>query len=256
MKSCVAALLLLLVGCYGPPDATLREAHDANGSASFDHQLLDDVLKQHVDADGWADYAGLKTDSANLDQYIDTLASAPFDALGRDAKLALLINAYNALTLRLILDHYPLKSIRDIPAAQRWDAVRWKVGGRTLSLTQIEHEELRAKFSDPRIHFAINCASVGCPPLRPEAYDVARIDEQLDDQMRYTHSRDRWLKLDRAGGVVHLTQLYKWYGGDFEQVAPSVLAYAAQHNANLKAAGNVDIAWLDYDWSLNAQGRP
>jgi hypothetical protein len=96
--------------------------------------------------------------------------------MGRNEKLALLINAYNAFTLKLIVERLPVQSILDIPAAERWDAVRWKVGGQVWSLKQIEHEQIRPKFTEPRVHFALVCAAVGCPPLRNEAYDASRLD--------------------------------------------------------------------------------
>ena len=120
--------------------------------------------------------------------------TAPIDELGRDERLALLINAYNAFTLRLILDHYPVASITDIPADQRWDAVRWRLAGETYSLNQIEHELVRPNFREPRIHFALVCAAVGCPPLRTEAYTGELLEEQLEGQTRYSHAHDRWLR--------------------------------------------------------------
>jgi hypothetical protein len=172
-----------------PPVVTAVDVYgDHAGEAAFDHSMFDTLLGAYVDADGFVDYAGLLGDAARLDAYLDQLAAAPFDALGRDEKLALLINAYNAFTLRLILDHYPVASIQDIPAPERWDAVRWRVGPHTWSLNQIEHEEIRPKFVEPRIHFALVCAAVGCPPLRAEAYP-------------------RW----RSINPVRLTP-YDWYG--------------------------------------------
>jgi hypothetical protein len=237
----------LVVALFGPPKPTLVEAYPKEGTAVVDHALLDGLLRRHVQ--GYAvDYAGLAAEEATLDAYLQLLADAPFDALSRDGKLALLINAYNAFTLKLILDHRPLKSIKDIPAAERWDAERWTLGGRTVSLTAIEHEELRARFVEPRIHFAINCASVGCPPLRAEAYVPERIDDQLETQTRVIHHDPRWLELD--GRTVRLTPLYLWYQSDFEQVAGSPLAFAARYRSEL-ADGSWSIAWTDYDWSLN-----
>jgi len=251
-----------LRGLFGPPRVTLREAYaDESGSATFDHSAFDALLRKYVDADGWVDYAGLKRESARLRAYIDALAAAPFGKLGRDEKLALLINAYNAFTLQLILEHYPLKSIRDIPAARRWNDVRWKIGPLTVSLDQIEHEQIRPKFREPRIHFALVCAAVGCPKLRNEAYTAARLDAQLDDQMRYAHTHDRWFHYDPQQNVLYLTRLYKWYGGDFKQVAGSVLEFAARYAPDLRRALDAGrkptIRWLEYDWKLNdVRNRP
>ncbi|MHC4949246.1 MAG: VTT domain-containing protein [Planctomycetota bacterium] len=245
-------------GLLGPPAVVLAEAYEARpGGPTVSHELLDAVLRAHVDADGLVDYDGLAGDAARLDRYLAVLAEAPFDALGRDEKLALLINAYNAFTLRLILDHHPVDSIRDIPAARRWDDARWRVGDATWSLNDIEHRQVRPMFREPRIHFALVCAARSCPPLRAEAYTAARLETQLADQARIVHGDPRWLQLDRAAGVLRLTPLYDWYGGDFEQVAGSVLAAAAGESAALRAALEAGppptIEWLDYDWSLNAR---
>lgn len=155
---------------------------------------FDALLRTQVDADGLVDYAGLKDAHAELDAYIRSLAAAPFEQLGRDEKLALLINAYNAFTLRLVLDHWPLASIRHIPGKRRWDAPRWRLAGETLSLNQIENERIRPRFKEPRIHFALVCAARGCPPLRAEAYTGARLSAQLADQARRVHSDGRWLR--------------------------------------------------------------
>ncbi len=167
------AFLVLPTSCqfleqaFGPAAVTLEEAYDSQQEGeAFDHALLDAVLQLHVQEGGWVDYQCLSKSTGQLDQYISSLARVNFSALSRDAKLALLINAYNAFTLRLILDHLPLESIRDIPEADRWEAKRWQIGDMKLSLLSLENDILRSQFREPRMHFAINCASVGCPPLR------------------------------------------------------------------------------------------
>lgn len=249
-------LARLVGGSLGPPEVTLRETYEEkpNGPA-VDHSAFDDLLKRHVDPDGWVDYEGLKRDAAKLDAYIGALAEAPFDDLGRSQKLALLINAYNAFTLRLILDYYPIASIQDIPAAKRWDDARWRVGPHLWSLNQIEHEQIRPMFREPRIHFALVCAAVGCPKLRNETYRADRLDEQLEDQAQYVHGHDRWFRFSPDSGVLHLTRLYLWYGGDFRQVAGSVPNFAARYSPELKQSQDAGTApkieWLAYDWALN-----
>ncbi|MEE9211613.1 MAG: DUF547 domain-containing protein, partial [Phycisphaeraceae bacterium] len=244
---------------FGPPTTTLAEAYSENPNGpAFDHSIFDQLLESHVAAHGWVDYKALSADADNLDRYIAAVAGAPFDDLGRNEKLALLINAYNAFTLRLILDHWDggtLASIKDIPDARRWKDKRWKVGSHVWSLNDIEHEQVRPKFKEPRIHFAMVCAAVGCPILRNEAYQADRIDQQLQDQAEYAHSHERWLRFDPDKGVVYLTKLYDWYGSDFEQVAGSVLDHAADYSPDLKQALETGrkprIRWLDYDWQLN-----
>ena len=246
------------VRVFGPPVVTMTEAHDespATQSVAFDHSVFDHLLKKHVDADGWVDYKGLLNDAAPLDAYIETLADAPFNAMGRDEKLALLINAYNAFTFRLILDHYPVKSIMDIPDAKRWDAKRWVLAGETYSLNQIEHELIRPKFVEPRIHFALVCAAYSCPPLRNEAFTGEKLEAQLSDQTVYTHAHDRWFRFDQPNNTLHLTPLYDWYGGDFTAVSGSILEYIADQvpavRAALDAGKAPKVRWLEYDWKLN-----
>lgn len=242
----------------GPPKVTLTEAYKVNKDGpKFDHAMLDALLKKHVDADGFVDYKALKTDAGKLDAYLAAVAKAPFDDMGRNQKLALLINAYNAFTLRLILDHLPVESIKDIPSAKRWDARRWRVGGHLWSLNEIEHEQIRPRFIEPRVHFALVCAAFSCPKLRNESYTADRIDAQLEDQAKYVHSHGRWFVHDADKNVVYLTQLYDWYASDFEQVAGSVLKYVAKYDPAVKAALDAGkpprIDWLDYDWKLNSQ---
>ncbi|MEX2673079.1 MAG: VTT domain-containing protein [Phycisphaeraceae bacterium] len=249
-----------LVG--GPPAVAMAEAYEPRpGGPGFDHAPFDAILQQHVNDNGGVDYAAIAADPEPLRQYNASLAQAPFDAMGRDEKLALLINAYNSFTLELMidwLDRPGINGIRDIPESQRWDAERWNIGGHVWSLNQIEHEQIRPKFREPDIHWALVCAAVGCPPLHAEAYTADRLDEQLRDQARIAHTDgSRWLRYDRERGVIHLTALYNWYGSDFEQVAGSVLDYAAKYHAPLKADLEADrrprVQWLDYDWALNNQ---
>lgn len=265
----VAGTLAVLAACaqmtkgrlgsmFGPPKATLHEAYVSTPTgAVFDHSAFDTVLKEHVSASGgFVDYEALKKDAAGLDAYIATIAKVDIDTLGRDERLAFLINAYNAFTLRLILDHYPVDSIKDIPSNQRWDAKRWTIGGGTYSLNQIEHELIRPKFAEPRVHFALVCAAIGCPPLRNEAYTGSRLEEQLTDQSRYVHTHARWFRLNESKGELALTALYNWYGGDFTQKASSVVAYAAQFSPDLvrliNAGKEPRVTFLDYSWKLNS----
>lgn len=241
-----------LVRLFGPPSAPMQERYADSGQATADHSAFDALLREHVHGLG-VDYAGLKTDERALDAYIADLGALSFGALSRDEKLAALINAYNAFTLKLIVEHAPQDSIKDIPSSERWDAVRWTFAGQAVSLSALEHDWLRTRFVEPRIHFAINCASVGCPPLRAEAYSGALLEAQLEEQARLLHATDRWLRIE--GGVVHLTPLYLWYADDFTQVAGNSLAYAARYRPEL-ADGPWRIAWQSYDWSLNGAMPP
>lgn len=247
----------LVASAFGPPSVAASEAFEpGDASLTIDHTRFDALLHRIVTPDGMVDYKTLQADPADLTAYLQRLAAADFDALGRDEKLATLINAYNAFTLQLMLDHGVPASIKDIPEAERWKADRWKLGKHTLSLDELEHQWLREKFIEPRIHFAIVCASVGCPPLRNEAYVASRINEQLDAQARLVFTDgSRWFDYDAGRKTVKLTQLLNWFGGDFEAVAGSPLNFVAQYSPELKQALDAGqepkITWLDYDWSIN-----
>ena len=246
---------------FFPPEVVLAERFATDPDrADFDHGEFGELLRRHVDADGLVDYAALAADPAPLSSYVGRLKTAPFSELGRDEKLALLINAYNAFTLQLIVDHYPLASIHDIPAAERWDDRRWEVAGGRYSLDEIENELIRPNFRDDRVHFALVCAAMGCPVLRPEAYSGQRIEEQLERQTRSVHEDQRWFRFDEAEGLVWLTQVYSWYASDFEQLHGSVLAAAARYSSDLRNALDegrpVRIRWLPYDWALTESRTP
>jgi len=250
----------LAVRLFGPPRVALVEAYgESDSELTFNHSTLDELLNEYVDEDGWVDYQGLSTAPPQLGRYIESLASAPFEKLGRDEKLALLINAYNAFTMQLILENLPLKSIKDIPAAKRWDAKRWKLAGELYSLSEIEHQQIRPNFREPRVHFALVCAAVGCPPLRNEAYVGERLEEQLQSQTEFVHAHRTWVQFEPAASTAKLTELYSWYGSDFEQTDGSVLAFIGKYSSEIKSAlesnTKPSIVWLEYDWSLNSVGE-
>ena len=244
---------------FGPPPARLAESYEAKSDGpAFDHSAFDALVKKHVDGHGWVKYAGFAKDAQQLGAYINSLETAPFEQMGRDQKLAFLINAYNAFTVQLILDYWnggKLESIKDIPAKKRWDHVRWNVAGNTWSLSQIEHEQIRNHFNEPRIHFALVCAASSCPKLRNEAYDAKRLDKQLEDQTVYSHVHDRWYRYEARGNIAHITALYDWYGDDFEKKAGTILAFVAHYRPEIVQAlqtGNApEIKHLDYSWKLN-----
>lgn len=226
---------------------------------AVDHGAFDALLRGFVRG-GRVDYAGLKPRAAALDDYLQTLSSVQREPLGHDELLALYINAYNAATLRLVLEHFPgIASIHDIPENQRWKDSRWTIAGEKLSLDDIEHTVLRKRFNEPRIHFAIVCASKGCPPLRNEAYVAQSLEQQLDDQARQVHRDPRYLQWDESSRTLRLTPLYDWFKEDFTRgglsVADFVAAYCEPAVAESlgRDPGNVRLTSLDWDWSLNSQ---
>ncbi|MCA9245048.1 MAG: DUF547 domain-containing protein [Phycisphaerales bacterium] len=247
----VAALIAL---CLALPSAAFGQSGPAK-PATFSHAPFDALLRKHVDREGWVAYAALARDADRLDGYLKSIAAADLTVMSRDERLALLINAYNAATLRLILDHWPLKSIMDIPEEKRWKAVRWTIGSRTVSLDQLENEWIRPEFKEPRVHFALNCASIGCPPLRAEAYTGDKLIRQLDDQTRRALRSERWLKANADASEVQATKLFEWYGDDFGKTVAERLAFIARYvpavAKRIAASQSVTLAFLEWDWSLN-----
>jgi len=255
MNKRLTAVLFALLFAFTVP------LNPAEAASDFNHWAYDAVLKAHVTEDGMVDYRALREQPKQLQTYLDQLADAELEALSEPERLALLINAYNAFTLKLILDHWDdgrIDSIKDIPASKRWEAQRWDLGGERVSLNQIEHQIIRKQFDEPRIHWALVCAAIDCPPLRREAYTGQKLDAQLADQTRLVHSSAQYVDFDPDTGTLRVTSLYKWYGQDFGEgkLTDVVLAEVARHHegvADARAQGrDITIKWLDYDWSLNA----
>ena len=211
--------------------------------AGVDHSPFTALLRRHVSSTGAVDYAGLKRDRAALDAYLNTLAgTAPDRSWSRDARLAYWINAYNAATLQLIVDNYPLKSIQDLDGGKPWDVRRVELGGETYTLNAIENEIIRPRFNEPRIHFAVNCAAKGCPPLRNEAFVPERLDAQLREQTERFLNDSRYTSVE--GGTLKVSKIFDWYGSDFGDVAAFVRRYR-----DLPPA--VEVEFASYDWALN-----
>jgi hypothetical protein len=226
---------------------------------AFDHSPWDALLNKHVVVlDGGkasqVDYAGMARDRAALKAYLASLsrvARGEFDAWPQDERKAFLINAYNAFTVEKILTRYPdIGSIWDFgkifgnPFKDKFFALL----GAPMSLDGIEHGMLRRRgaYDDPRIHYAVNCASVGCPMLREEAYVAARLEAQLDEQaVRFLSDRSRNRFRD---GRLEVSKIFDWFEEDFEPRAKYFARYA---DVLGYPGGDVPITFLDYDWSLN-----
>jgi len=220
---------------------------------TFDHAhaQFTDILQARV-ADGAVDYAALKADEQALNDYLDTLAAVPeaqFKTWTEAQQIAFLANLYNASTLRLILDHYPLKSIKKIGSIFKgpWDQPAVRLFGETITLNNLEHDILRKDYKEPRLHMALVCAAKGCPPLRSEAYTAEKLDKQLDDQSRTFLSSPAGLLIDRKKGVASISSIFKWYGSDF----PSVPAFIEEQTG--ESTDGLKIRYLSYDWSLNGK---
>jgi hypothetical protein len=223
----------------------LLMAHTAQ-AAPPSHKQWDQLLRKHVSATGAVNYKGFKQDQALLQVYLDSLAAqAPQPGWTQNARLAYWINAYNAFTVKLILDHYPLKSIRDL--GKPWDLKFITLGGQPYSLNDIEHTILRKQFSEPRIHFAVNCASKSCPPLLNQAYTAERIQTQLARQAS-AFINDRRFNQTSAGSA-SLSKIFEWYQADF--VKNGTLIDYLNRYATIKLTAGATLTYMEYDWSLN-----
>lgn len=224
-------------------------------SKPVSHERWDALLKKHVSPDGLVRYSDFVRDSAELNAYLRLLESAhPNDkSWTRAEQMAYWINAYNAYTVQLILGHYPVSSIKDIKSGiafvnSVWDLKFIRIQGYTYDLNNIEHNILRPIFKDARIHAAINCASMSCPPLRREAYVAERLEEQLDDAMRRFIADT--LRNRISPNRVEVSKIFQWFSGDFEREAGSVRAYLNRY-LDTPIEPQTPISYLKYDWALN-----
>lgn len=255
----------------------LTAAFGAQAQSTFDHShaAWSNLLKKNV---AWAangnsslvDYAGFKNDQVKLNAYLAQLSAvkeAEFKSWTNSQQQAFLLNAYNAQTVKLILSKYPnLKSIKDLGSllSSPWSKPLFPLLGQKRSLDDVEHKLLRGakNFNEPRVHFAANCASIGCPALRPEAYEALNFDTQLEDQTKRflsDRSRNRFNKSEEA---LYLSSIFDWYGEDFAKGlhAKNLSEFLARYAGSLGLSNaekeklkktQIDIEFLDYDWSLN-----
>lgn len=233
------AILLsaLLVGCCATPAAVHASA--------FDHGAWDHLLQKHVTKGGQVDYAGFRNDPS-LKVYLKSLSAAkPSAAWTVNERKAFWINAYNAFTVQLILDHPGVKSIKDIP--DPWKTEFITIGGQKMDLDHIENVELRKNLDDPRIHFAIVCASRSCPMLWDHAYTADGLDKQLDDAAcRFINDPSRNII---KGDNVQLSKVFDWFKDDFTK-GRTLIQFINQYAASPIPA-NTTVSFLEYNWGLN-----
>jgi hypothetical protein len=229
------------------------------------------------------DYKGLKARRHKLDEFASALAKhdrKDYEKWTDKAKIAFLVNAYNALTLKAIIDNYPIQSsflralrfpknsIRQIPGV--WDELKFTVMNEPITLDGIEHDTLRAQFNEPRIHTALVCAAIGCPPLRNEPYTAESLDAQLHDQTTRFLGNPKQFRIDRDKRIVYLSSIFKWFGNDFVKkygtgkkfsgysdseraVLNFISGFVTPDDKTFLEKGGYSIDYLDYDWSLNEQ---
>jgi len=265
----IFSLTLLLIFTFdicAAPKADLWsfwDKSDKNSNEAISHQLWGDFLSVYVHSDSEAnrllDYKHVsKSDGKALNTYISQLKGIDPRRLQRDEQFAYWVNLYNALTVQLILDNYPVKSITKLGgffSFGPWDDEIVQVAGQSLTLNDIEHRILRPIWKDKRIHYAVNCASYGCPNLQNKPYSALTLNKQLDEVAKEFINADKGLVFE--GNTLVLSSIYDWYGedfGDFNELRKHLLSYLeVKQQVKLKAF-NGDIEYR-YDWTLNDHSK-
>lgn len=232
-------------------------SHQGKSSKILNHTAWNELLNKHVNNTGDVDYSGFIKDSTFLNDYLQELAiNVPKDTWPKNDQLAYWINLYNAATIKLITNHYPLTSIKEIGSSIQipfintpWQIEFINVNDQILDLDKIEHGIIRKKFEEPRIHFALVCAAESCPNLRGEAYQGAKLNQQLTDQAHVFLSDKT--KNDITKDHIVISKLFKWYGGDFKKKT-TLIKYLNQYSPT-PISKDAGIAFMEYKWQLNEQ---
>lgn len=217
----------------------------------FDHSLFGEVLDK-FEFSGNVDYAALKNDPGTFNDYLKKVAELSpekLNAMTDNEKIAFYINAYNAYTIKAIIDHYPVKSIKDIKGV--WNKLKFRVAGREMTLDEIEHGTLRKEFKEPRIHFAVNCASIGCPVLRGVPYTGTQLDDMLDDQTRIFINNPSKNRYDYKKNILYISPVFKWFKGDFGNVRIFISKFVPKEQSRQILTNEPKIKYTKYDWALN-----
>ena len=223
-------------------------------ASTVDHEIWADLLGKYVKPGG-VDYSGFKAEEDRLDQYLKVLEDTDPEKLSRNEQYAYYINAYNAWTIKLILSGYPeITSIKELGNFFKspWEKEFVRIDGRLTTLDDIEHNILRPRFKDPRVHFAINCSAISCPPLRPEPYRGQTLDQQLEDSTRSFVNDENSYRLD--GNNLFVSRIFKWFSEDFSDGVLGFYLKYAEGNLKEKLAaqrGTLKVKYLNHDWSLN-----
>lgn len=242
------AVLLLFASCGVP--------NFSSDSQPIQHNLWNALLQKHVDVEGKVDYSGFQKDSVRFNKYLALLSSAHPNKTNwtADQRLAYWINAYNAFTVKIMVDHYPVASIKDIkngiPFVNTvWDIKFINIEGQQYDLNNIEHGIIRDRFQEPRIHFAVNCASVSCPRLLNEAFNAQQLERQLDQQAR-SFINNPAKNLITQSDQAKLSKIFSWFSGDFKATHPSVIAFINEYST-VKLDKDASLSYMDYDWNAN-----
>lgn len=275
--------LALVTGC-----TTIKPAELTGGPVvayvPFSHDELDVVLKQFVDGEGRVDYAALKADPLHLERYYYLLSryspdSHPLYFPTAADRLAYWVNAYNAAVLAAVIRHYPIASVTDVappvpfrfvlPRLAGFFVFQWmELGGRGWSLYGLENRVIRKRIDDPRVHFVLSCASMGCPRLHRHPLVAAHLDEDLERASREFLGAERNVRIDAEARTIYLSEIFDWYEKDFlrsvkredatqkEPTEPTLLRYLVRHAsadtaAALERAAGYEVRFMPYDWRLN-----
>ena len=248
IKYATVFLLLLM-----PITLCAQSADVSDDCVAVDHTAWSELLQQHVDAAGLVSYKGFQSDSVKLNAYLFELSRCPpAKTWSTEEQLAYWINAYNAFTVKLILDHYPLESIKDIKRGipfinSVWDIDFFEIGGQKMDLNEIEHAILRKQFNEPRIHFAIVCASKSCPRLLNTAYTAEKLEAQLQAQaVEFINDPFKNRVQEKH---LQLSPIFRWFKGDFTN-GMTIQEYVLKYS-KFRFDKDADVSYMDYDWSLN-----
>lgn len=212
-----------------------------------DHSIWNSILQKHVTASGKVDYKAIKANPGQFNTYLEHLKStAPSSSWTSADKKVYWINAYNAFTVKMIIDHYPLKSITSIKYGDKsaWDHKWITIGDEKLSLNDIEHKKLRPVYKDPRIHFAINCASYSCPILLNQAFTTKNVETLLTKQTKRFLADNSRNKITASD--LQISELFKWYKEDFGDLRAFINKYSS-----VEVKSDAKISYLTYNWNLN-----
>lgn len=229
-----------------PTPVVEKQEKEKPVQVAWNHQLWDDVLTRHVSDEGKVNYAAIKANPKGLNAYIgDVTSMKPMASWSANEEKAFWINAYNAFTVKMIVDNYPVGSITDLHGGKPWDK-RWiEIGGKTYSLNDIEHKILRPKFNDARIHFAVNCAAKSCPKIWNRAWTKENIEGALDKLTKSFVTNTAHNQI--SNNEVKLSKIFEWYKEDFGDLINFLNKYSST-----KISSNANIAFNDYNWKLNS----
>lgn len=209
------------------------------------HQNWDQLVRKYISSTGKVNYKGFKADKAKLDAYLQELANnSPQSGWKRNEAMAYWINAYNANTIKLIVDNYPVKSIMDLYGGKAFDRKWIKIGDKTYSLNNIENDILRPRYKDARIHFAVNCAAMSCPPIHNRAWTASNLNSTLQAKAKAFINNAQYNEISK--GSVAISKIFEWYAGDFGNIVTYLNKFAAT-----EIKDNATVSYKEYNWALN-----